>query len=99
MNQKYWDDLTAEGRELTRVAEGEARDLKVPLHVDDRAAVRKLADTYRSSVRDTHYRNPDLCYSGRTQIHSHTTLEIDSLRDAQSGNIFPTRLTRDYGEP
>ncbi|MEI4747829.1 MULTISPECIES: hypothetical protein [Rhodococcus] len=59
MNQKYWDDLTAEGRELTRVAEGEARDLKVPLHAEDRVAVRKLADTYRSSVRDARYRDPD----------------------------------------
>jgi hypothetical protein len=59
MNQKYWDDLTAEGRELTRVAEGEARDVKVPLHAEDRAAVRKLADTYRSSVRDTRYRDPN----------------------------------------
>lgn len=59
MNQKYWDDLTAEGRALTRVAEGEARHLTVPLHIEDRAGVRKLAEDYRSSVADTRYRDPD----------------------------------------
>ncbi|ORI21522.1 hypothetical protein [Rhodococcus sp. 1168] len=59
MNQKYWDDLLAEGRGLTRIAEGEARDLKVATHSEDRTAVRKLAEAYRSSVRDTRYRDPD----------------------------------------
>ncbi|PYE19530.1 hypothetical protein DFR67_103443 [Williamsia limnetica] len=59
MNQKYWDDLLAEGRALTRVAEGEARVLKIPVHSEDRAAIRKLAEAYRSSVRDNRDRNPD----------------------------------------
>ena len=59
MNQQYWDDLTAEGRALTRVAEGESRDLKVARNIEDRAAIRKLAEAYRSSVRDTRYRDPD----------------------------------------
>ncbi|MDO1481580.1 hypothetical protein [Rhodococcus ruber] len=57
MNKKYWDDLIAEGRALTLLSEGEARDLKVPVNAEDRAVVRQLAEAYRSSQNDTRYRD------------------------------------------
>jgi hypothetical protein len=59
MNQKYWNDLIAEGRTLTHVAEGEARNLVIPQHFEDRAGVRRLADAYRESVGDTRTRDPE----------------------------------------
>lgn len=57
VNQKYWDDLIAEGRALTQVAEGHERDVIVPLHPEDRAGVRAAADAYRSSVGDVRDRD------------------------------------------
>lgn len=58
-NPKYWNDLIAEGRTLTHVAEGEARNLVIPQHSEDRAGVRRLADAYRASVDDTRPRDPE----------------------------------------
>lgn len=58
MNQKYWDDLIAEGRALSLVAEGQEREFRVPLHAEDRAAVRLLADAFRKAVDDDRYRDP-----------------------------------------
>lgn len=52
MNQKYWDDLVAEGKGLTLAAEGAARTLVVPVHAEDRIGVRRLAELYRASVDD-----------------------------------------------
>lgn len=59
MNRKYWDDLIAEGRALSEVAEGEPRDFKIPRHAEDRAAVRRLAEAFRKAVNDDRYRDPE----------------------------------------
>lgn len=57
-NPKYWDDLINEGRGLTKEAEGQPRDLRVPAHPDDRARFHEVAQQWRDSIGDERYRDP-----------------------------------------
>lgn len=55
-NPQYWDDLMNEGRGLTQEAEGQARDLRVPRHPDDRSRIHDVAQQWRDSIKDKRHR-------------------------------------------